>query len=54
MTFNHRYLTDLLESYDGEDVVLRVADDARTVKTPLLLEDPSAGFVALVQQMRGL
>lgn len=54
MTFNHRFLTDLLESYDGEEAVLRLADDARTVKTPLLLEDPTTGFVALVQQMRGL
>lgn len=52
LTFNHRYLLDLLECYPGELLPIKLGRDLKTIKTPLLIEDSTLGFTGVVQQMR--
>ena len=49
VTFNHHYLTDLLGILTEEDVTLRVGPDAKTTKSPILIE--AQGFTGVIQQM---
>lgn len=51
LCLNHKYLMDLLTSYDEDSIIFKVGDDTKTVRTPLLVEDSEAGFTGLVVQM---
>jgi DNA polymerase III sliding clamp (beta) subunit (PCNA family) len=50
---NHRYLSDLLTSYNQDDAIFRLGEDTKSVKNPLFIEDTALGFSGIVQQMRG-
>lgn len=49
---NHRYLSDLLAATSGEFVTLRIGEDSKAVRLPVLIEDTASGFLGWVQQMR--
>lgn len=49
---NHRYLSDLLTTMDGEFVAFKVGEDSKTVRLPLFVEDTTNGFTGWIQQMR--
>lgn len=49
--FNHHHLTDLLSVCTSEFLTLRMSDDTRSTRSPLLVEDTEAGFEGVVQQV---
>lgn len=49
VTFNHRYLADMLNLVSDQDVTLLLGVDTKTTKSPILLETPE--FLGVVQQM---
>jgi DNA polymerase-3 subunit beta len=52
VSFNHHHLVDLLSSTEAETVTIRLGKDLKTKPTPLLLEDESAGFTAVLSPLR--
>lgn len=52
LCFNHKHLSDLLDSVDDEHVIIKVGEDTKTVRTPVFVEDIDQGFSAVLQQMR--
>lgn len=52
LVVNHRFLTDMLNMYDGRVCKFYLGPDAKTKKTPLMLRDTTTGMIGLVQQMR--
>ena len=51
VTYNHQHLLDLLQICTTEMVILKLGDDSRSVKTPLLVEDEEAGVTGILQQV---
>ena len=51
LTFNHNYLSDLLDVYEGEEISFKIGQDTKSARSPLLLEDEDLGIYAVVQQM---
>lgn len=49
---NHRYLTDMLTTLSDEMVTLRIGDDTKDIRLPVLVEDQVSGFTGWVTQMR--
>lgn len=49
VTVNHRYITDLLSILTADEATFHLGPDAKTVKSPLLVQDPE--FVCVIQQM---
>jgi DNA polymerase III sliding clamp (beta) subunit (PCNA family) len=49
---NHKYLTDMLESYQGDTPVFRLGIDTKSSRMPLFIEDAETGFSGIVNQMR--
>jgi DNA polymerase III sliding clamp (beta) subunit (PCNA family) len=52
VAFNHQYLTDLLASITTNRCVFRLGKDLKTRPSALLVEDPEAGFTAVLAQIR--
>lgn len=50
---NHQFLTDMLAGYGQPSCSFWLGDDTKTRKAPLMLKDPDAGTVGVVQQMLG-
>ena len=48
---NHRYLFDLLSCYEEEFGVIKLGEDTKTKKSPILIEDSVTGFTAVLAQM---
>ncbi len=48
---NHHYLSDFLDSYDGDLAIFKLGDDTKTSRTPMFLEDVERGFTGIVVQM---
>lgn len=51
VAYNHHHLIDLLGCCSSEMLVLLLGPDTKTMKTPLLVEDPAAGMLAIIQQV---
>lgn len=51
VAYNHHHLTDLLATCSSELLSLRLGNDTKSTKTPLLIEDPESGIVGVVQQV---
>lgn len=51
LAFNHKYLTDLLISYSEDMAIIKVGEDVKSSRSPILLEDRTVGFVGVVQQV---
>jgi DNA polymerase III subunit beta len=51
LAVNHAFLTDMLRAHGPKDAVFWLGDDTKTRRTPLMLKDPDAGTVGVVQQM---
>lgn len=51
VAYNHHHLSDALASCESERLTLRLGNDTKTHKTPLLVIDESAGFTGIVQQV---
>lgn len=49
---NHKYLTDLLESYSEDEVAFKLGNDSKSNKLPLFLEDMDSGFSGVISQLR--
>lgn len=49
VTMNHRYIADMLSILETDEVHIKIGPDSKTVKSPLLIQDPS--FVGVIQQM---
>jgi len=48
---NHRYLTDMINTYGDTTCRFKLGDDTKTRRTPLLLRHPTTGSVGVVNQM---
>lgn len=48
---NHRYLSDMINTYGDANCTFRLGDDTRTRRTPILLQS-AAGNVGVLQQMQ--
>jgi DNA polymerase III sliding clamp (beta) subunit (PCNA family) len=51
LTVHHRYLLELLGVNDVEICVFKLGEDAKSRKSPILLQNQAAGMVGVVQQM---
>lgn len=49
VTFNHRYLSEMLALVKEPDVTLKLGADTKTTKAPILIETPE--FLGVIQQM---
>lgn len=49
---NHKFLTDLLESYTGERITIKLGPDTKKERFPLFVEDPESGFSGVIAQLR--
>lgn len=52
LCLNHKYLTDLLTSYNSELAIFKVGDDTKTQRFSLFIEDSETGFTGVISQMR--
>jgi DNA polymerase III sliding clamp (beta) subunit (PCNA family) len=52
LCLNHKYLSDLLASYDSELAIFKVGDDTKTQRHALFIEDSATGFTGVISQMR--
>lgn len=51
LVVNHQFLYDLVAGHVPDTVTFKLGDDTRTRKTPVLVADPDAGTVGVLQQM---
>jgi len=51
LVVHHKFLTDLLSANDIEQCVFKLGEDAKNRKSPMLLQNETAGMVGVVQQM---
>lgn len=51
LCLNHKYLTDMLTAYPSPLLELRLGDDTKTRRAPVLLRESTTGFNAVLQQM---
>lgn len=53
LVVNHKFLTDMLNMYDGNTCRLLLGDDvSKTKRAPIMLSDATTGAIGLIQQMR--
>lgn len=53
LVVNHKFLTDMLNMYDGPSCRLLLGPDiTKTKKSPVMLRDETTGAIGLIQQMR--
>lgn len=53
ITVNHKFLTDLLDAYNGRLASIKVGDSSRARSAPMLIRDDDKGFTGVVQQSIG-
>ena len=51
LCFNHKFLTDMLQSFPEDEVLLKVGESTKTQKFPILIEQPELGFTSVLQQI---
>ena len=51
VAYNHHHLIDLLSVCTSEHLFLRMGEDTKSTRTPVLVEDSEAGITGIVQQV---
>ena len=49
VTMHHKYISDVLGIVESDEIQIKVGPDSKTVKSPLLIQDPY--FLGVIQQM---